>query len=168
MPAKKDNNTLTYQELTAFDLHEIKGKTIPETAAIVGVDESTIDNWKKRQPWHELAIAAIQEKDEGLAVEKYAEKLLEMRDRTKKVNVGGALEEIDDNVAQIRYLDSIEKVFGLYAPQKHEITAGISDAEIDKELEEAASKLSVESMEVQKQRAGSGSSDEGEGTVLPV
>lgn len=164
IPAKEDNNTLTYPQLTAFQHHEVEGKSIPKTAEIVGVDESTIDHWKKKRAWHDLAIAAIGEA--GHTLDDYAAKLIEAKDKKKQINVGGKLQEVDDNPAQIAYLKEIAAIYGLYAPQKHEIIASPSDAELDSDLDKAAKKLEVESVEVGEQGASADDSQQIEGTSL--
>lgn len=144
--------------------HEVKGTSIPVTAKIIGVDEKTIDRWKASLPWRELAIEAIQQRGDVLG--KFAEKVWEMADKEKEINVGGTLQSVDDNIAQGKFVDTVMDVYGIRAPQKHEVTSGPSDAELDKELEEAASKLPVDSVEVGEPDPPANDSQESEGTVL--
>ena len=166
MPARKKDDALTYPELTAFKHHEVDGKTIPETAAILNVDEKTIDRMKKKSAWRDLTIAAI--KDRGHTLDDYAAKLIEMKDKKKQINVDGKLESIEDNTAQIAYLKEIASIYGLYAPQKHEIAPSLSDEELDSDLEEAARKLKVESVESGERESAPEDSGEGERAIIPV
>lgn len=166
MPAKKDTDVLTMPELEAFRHHEVEGLSIPQTAEIIGVDEKTIDRMKKKRAWRDLAIAALEQ--QGHTIDDWAKKVIEMKDRKKSMNISGTEVKADDNQAQIRYLDSVEKLFGLAAPQKHEFIAGLSDAEIDRELEEAAEKLAVESVEVGKQRTAPDNPQEDKGASVSV
>ncbi len=166
MPARKDQDTLTMPELTAFKHHEVDGLSIPKTAEIIGVDESTIDTWKKKRAWRDLGIAALEK--QGHTIDHWAEKVIQMKDRKKSMNVGGTKVDVEDNQAQIRYLDSVEKLFGLAAPQKHEFIASPSDEELDRDLDRAAENIAVESVEVEKQRTVPDNPPEVEGTVLPV
>jgi transposase len=139
MTLRDDPNTLTYQQLNAFALHEVQGLTIPETAEIISRDESTIDNWKAKPAWRDLAIAAIQEK--GDTFKDYADKLYEMKERTKD----GLPDGKPDNQAQIKYMDAIEKVFGLAAPteQKLTVTPEIPDEVLVKQLDDARQKYGM-------------------------
>lgn len=139
MPVKENPDTLSYPQLEAFSHHEIKGLSTEKAGEIVGVCGKTIDNWKKKPAWHELAVAAIQEEEKGLALKRYAEKLIAMADKQKKINVGGKLEEVDDNVAQIAYLERLAKTFGLDAPAKtqHSLVAETPDDELASSIEQA-------------------------------
>lgn len=166
MPPKEDSDSLSYSQLTAFKHHEVDGKTIPQTAEIVGVDESTIDHWKKKRAWRDLAIAALEH--QGHTIDDWAAKVIEMKDRKKSMNVGGTKVDVEDNQAQIRYLDSVEKLLGLAAPQKHEFIASPSDEELDRDLDEAAKNIPVESVEVGEQRVAPDDSQEVEGTPVSV
>jgi hypothetical protein len=164
MPAKKDPHSLTLTELEAFAQHELLHKTIPETAAILKVDEKTVDRMKAKPAWHDLAIKAIEDKKPIMEI--YARKIHELADKKKQINVSGRLESVDDNVAQSVFCKEVALLYGLYPAQKYEVTAGPSDAELDKELEEAASKLPVESVEVREQAANPDDTPALEGTVL--
>jgi len=166
MPAAKDDKTLTYPELTAFQHHEVEGKTIPETAQIIGVDEKTIDRMKRKTAWRDLAIIAIEQ--QGHTLGDYAKKLIEMKDKKKQINVGGILAKVEDNAAQVAYLKETAAIYGLYAPQKHEVTASPSDEELARNLEEAEEKFSVESVEVGEQGDSSDDTGEGERAIIPV
>lgn len=160
MPSRTDENVLNYQQLNAFHHFEIEGKTLDETGEIIGVSGRTIERWKDKPAWRDLGIAALEE--EGHTLTDWAKKVIEMKDRKKSMNISGQEVMAEDNQAQIRYLDSVEKVFGLAAPQKHEITAGISDAEVDERLDEAAKKHRVASVEVKEQGPVEVDTSEGE------
>ena len=166
MPAKKDQDTLTMPELEAFHHHEVKGLSIPKTAEIIGVSEKTVDMMKKKRAWRDLAIAALAQ--QGHTIDDWAKKVIDMKDRKKAMNISGTQVDVEDNQAQIRYLDSVEKLFGLAAPQKHEFIAGASDEELDRDLNEAAEKLAVESVEVGEQRTSPDDTEEVKGTPVPV
>lgn len=155
---------MNVRQREAFFAHEVKGMSIPETAELVGADEKTIDRWKASQPWRDLAIKAIQQR--GDVLDKFSKKVWDMAEKKKQINVGGELEEVDDNIAQGKFIDTVMDVYGIRAPQKHEVTSGPSDEEIERELEEATGKLPVESVEVGEPGTSSDHTEKGEGTVL--
>lgn len=164
MPAREDPYQLTTKQLTAFKYHEMEHKTIPQTADILGVDESTIDNWKTKPAWHELAQCALA-KGHNI-MEEWAESVWAFREKKKQINVDGELEEVDDNIAQGKFIDVISDTFGLKPPQQLKIVAGPSDADLDKELAESAKKFAVEPVENREQGPSPDNTGEIQGMVL--
>lgn len=165
MPAK-DPHTLEYKELEAFHHHEVLGKTIPDTAEIIGVSERSVNRMKLKPAWHDLTIIALEKK--GHTLDDYAEKLLEMKDKQKSINIAGHKEVVDDNFAQITYLKEIALIYGIYAPQKMDLRHGIaqtSDTELAEELDEATKRYGV-AQRAGEQTESTTDSEQVEGAVL--
>jgi hypothetical protein len=158
------NQDLTLRDLEIFHHHEIMGKTLNETADIVGVSRETIKRTKHKQAYNELAIQALQNK--AIGVEKYAEKVAEQLEAKKSINIAGKEVELADNNARIQAIKEVGSVYGLYAPKAislHSI-ASIPDEDLALEVEQAAQdRLGGKQRE---QIAGEGNTPEVKGAVL--
>lgn len=141
---------LTIRDLKIFKAHIMDGKTLNETAAEVGCSRETVKRTKKNPAFRDLMLACFDEL--GKTPMEYAKKLWAMTEAKKEINVNGSLETVDDNQARMTSLKEIGQIYGVYAPQKVDISQTISDAD-DAEL---FNELSVAAKELELSTSGNG------------
>ena len=137
-------DSLTYRDLQVFQKHQVENKTLEQTAQELGISRDTVKRTKLRSSYNELGQQALEY--QALTIDKYIEKLIKKLDATKGVNYGGRKIEEDDNVAQMAALKEIGNIYGVHAPEQHNIQhtlAGTSDEDLDREFEAAAKSVNA-------------------------
>jgi len=144
MPAKWPESVTT-KDLAVLKLHEVEGKTLQETADVMGVSRTTVKQIKKRPAYREMVLLALEQESKTPA--DYAKKLMALVEAKKTINVGGHPIETEDNVTQFNATKQWGNILGVDAPKELDVQhslAGASDEELGKALTEAESRLGVD------------------------
>jgi hypothetical protein len=140
---KGGTKALLIRDAEIFNYHEIEGRTLEETAELVGVSRSTVVKARQKETYNQLAINALQQRK--MPVDQYAEKLVEATEAKKALNIRGVRHEEPDNLTRMTALKEIGAIYGVYRPKQINLQhglAGAPDEVLDAEIEELSEKIS--------------------------
>ncbi len=70
-----------------------------------------------------------------------AKKNIDMLSAKKKIPLGGELEEVDDNVAQVTAMKELNSIYGVHAPKQLDVRASATEASLEELTEQADAAL---------------------------
>ena len=138
-------------ELKFFQKHIIEGVPFMKCAKQMNIGTTTLAGYKKRDSFRDMALAYLEDSTLG-GVKGSMNRLVDALDATKPhnketVNKDGATNIeviwVADQATRMKALQELNKIYGVYAPTKKDITVEVSmssDADLFKEIDEAERK----------------------------
>ncbi len=138
-------------EIKFFHKHVIEGKTGNQCAAELGVNKNTASNYKHSDTYRQMALAHLDKKLNG--VESVIDNLVTSLDAMRPHNVQKTKKDKEGNIETItevvwvadqstrmKAILEINRIYGIHAPQKKDITVAVSlssDEQLFAEIDEA-------------------------------
>lgn len=155
---KTDPYTLTERDRKVFVYRKVKGMTLKETAAKLGVSTKTVQATQRKPAYNQLLIDELH--NHGMGIESVAEKLISLTSAKRSLIIGGHRREEEDSPVQLNAIKEIVGILGATAPKeqihRHEL-AMVSDSDMISRIDESCEVFDIADIEETTLPEGQGS-----------
>jgi len=149
MPAKKDPNALTIDDVSVIKLHEVGKLSLDETAEAMNVSRETVKRIKKKPAYRDFVLAALEAEEYNAT--KYARQLIALTEAKKETTCQGKpIDKVVDNAARMKAIEKIGDILGVDAPKEYDLQHSLatkSDEELAEELGRAKQEYGLDEAE---------------------